>query len=212
MYSYPVIGFRAVEIRCTIALHGMEAASKSMEICPMASSPVEVKQTTPAPAPARTPAADPWHSLRNERDRLFDRFSGAFGMPSLRRMFDWESALRPQTSFSFAAPSVDVSEDDKAYKITAELPGLESKDVEISITGDTLILKDEKKEERQEHEKNYHMSERTYGSFQRAFALPDQIDRNQIAADLAKGVLTITLPKTKEAQKPAQKIEIKAAT
>ena len=133
-------------------------------------------------------------------------------MPSLPRMTDWEPPWRVETSFSFAAPSVDVSEDDKAYKITAELPGLEPKDVEISITGDMLVLKGEKKEEREKHDKNYHMSERTYGSFERTFTLPDQIDRDKIAADLAKGILTITLPKTKEAQKPAQKIEVKAAS
>jgi HSP20 family protein len=176
----------------------------------MANTPVEVKKDM-TPAPARGTAADPWHSFRNEMDRLFDRFSGSFGMPSLRRMFDWEPALQHGTSLGFAVPSVDVAEDDKAYKITAELPGLETKDVEISLTGDMLVIKGEKKEESEKKDKNYFMSERSYGSFQRSFALPDKIDRDRIAADLAKGVLTITLPKTAEAQKPAKKIEVKAA-
>ena len=178
----------------------------------MANTPVEVKKAGPTQAPVRAPGADPWHSFRNEMDRLFDRFSGSFGMPSLRRMLDWEPAIRRETSVRFAAPSVDVAEDDKAFKITAELPGLEPKDVEISITGDTLVLKGEKKEEHEEHKKDYHMSERTYGSFERAFALPEQIDHDKIAADLANGVLTITLPKTAEAQKPARKIEVKSAS
>ena len=177
----------------------------------MASTPVEVKKATPAPAPARGTAVDPWHSFRNEMDRLFDRFSGSFGMPAFRRMFDWEPALRQDTSFSVAAPSVDVAEDDKAYKITAELPGIEPKDVEISVTDGMLVIKGEKKEESEKKEKNYYMSERSYGSFQRSFALPDKIDRDKIAADLAKGVLTITLPKTAEAAKPAKKIEVKTA-
>jgi HSP20 family protein len=177
----------------------------------MASTPVEVRKATPAPAPARGTAVDPWHNFRSEMDRLFDRFSGSFGMPSLRRMFDWEPAFRHETSFTFAAPSVDVAEDDKAYKITAELPGIDPKDVEISLTGDMLVIKGEKKEEREKKEKNYYMSERSYGSFQRSFALPDKVDRDKIAADLAKGVLTITLPKTAEAQQPAKKIEVKAA-
>lgn len=177
----------------------------------MASTPVEVKKAAPAPAPARAPAADPWHSFRNEMDRLFDRFTGSFGMPSWRRMFDWEPATRSEAAFSFSAPSVDVAEDDKAFKITAELPGLEAKDVEISISGDMLVLKGEKKQEREQKDKNYYMSERAYGSFQRAFALPDGVDRGKIAADLAKGVLTITLPKTAQAQKAAQKIEVKTA-
>lgn len=175
----------------------------------MADIPVEIKKTAPARAPV--PAAEPWRAFRTEMDRLFDRFSGAFGMPSLRRMFEWEPAFRAETAFTFAAPSVDVAEDDKAYKITAELPGLEAKDVEVSISGDMLVLKGEKKQETEKKEKNYYMSERAYGSFQRSFALPDGVDRDKIAADLAKGVLTITLPKTAEAQKPAQKIEVKAA-
>ena len=178
----------------------------------MANAPVEVKKTAPAAAPAPARAhVDPWHSLRSEMDRLFDRFSGSFAMPSLRRMFDWEPAVRYESSFTFAAPSVDVGEDDKAFKITAELPGLEPKDVEISITGDMLVLKGEKKEESEKKEKNYYVSERAYGSFQRSFALPDNVDRDKIAADLAKGVLTIILPKTAEAQKPAKKIAVKAA-
>jgi len=175
----------------------------------MASTPLEVKKVAPAPAPA--PAADSWHSFRSEMDRLFDRFSTSFGMPSLRRMFNVEPASRAETSFSFAAPSVDVAEDDKTFRITAELPGLEAKDVEVSISGDMLVLKGEKEQKKEEKNENYYMSERAYGSFERAFALPDGVDRDKVAANLAKGVLTITLPKTAEAQKPAQKIEVKAA-
>ncbi len=171
----------------------------------MANTPVDIKKAAPVPAP------EAWRSFRGEMDRLFDRFSGAFGMPSLRRMFDMEPAFRQESTFSFAAPVVDVAEDDTAYKITAELPGLEPKDIELSITGDTLVLRGEKREEKEQKDKNYYMSERAYGSFQRSFALPDGIDRDKIAADLAKGVLTITLPKTAEAQKPAQKIEVKTA-
>lgn len=178
----------------------------------MASTPVEVKKATPAPAPApaRIPSADPWHSFRNEMDRLFDRFSGSFAMPSWRHMFERQPSPGEST-FTFAAPSVDVAEDDKAYKITAELPGLEEKDIEVTLAGDMIVLKGEKKQETERKEKNYVVSERAYGSFQRSFALPDGVDRDKIAADLAKGVLTITLPKTAEAQKPAQKIAVKSA-
>jgi HSP20 family protein len=175
----------------------------------MVTTAVEVKKATPAPVPPAS--ADPWHAFRSEMDCLFDRFSGAFGVPSLRRMFSAEPASRQVPSFSFAAPVVDVAEDDKAYKITAEIPGLEPKDVDLSIAGNMIVLRGQKKEEKQQKDKNYYMSERCYGSFQRAFALPDGVDRDKIAADLAKGVLTITLPKTAEAQKPSQKIEVKAA-
>jgi len=170
----------------------------------MAKTPVEVKKTTPA---VRTP--DVWQSLRSEMDRLFDRFSGGFGMPAFRRMFDVEPTF--QSSFSFPTPAVDVTEDDKAYKVTAELPGLEEKDVNVTVTDNMLTIKGEKSYEKEEKNKDHHISERAYGSFERSFTLPEGVDADKIAADLAKGVLTITLPKTAEAQKPAKKIEVKKA-
>jgi len=169
----------------------------------MADVPVEVKKA--APAEVTTP--DVWRSFRSEMDRLFDRF----GFPSLRRMFDMEPGWRPMSTFSFSAPAIDMSEDDKTYKISAELPGLDAKDVDISVSGSTLLLKGEKRQEKEEKEKNYYFSERAYGSFQRAFELPASIDRDKIAADFSKGVLTITLPKTSDAQKQQKKIEVKSA-
>src|SRR5271167_1343379 len=170
----------------------------------MAEVPVEVKK-----APAQTTLPDVWQSFRSEMDRLFDRFSSGFGFPSLRGMFDTEPALR--SSFSFSTPAIDMSEDEKAYKISAELPGIDAKDIDVSVSGDILVLKGEKRQEREEKDKNYHFSERAYGSFQRAFELPGSVDRSKVAADFSKGVLTITLPKTAEAQKPTKKIEVKSS-
>jgi HSP20 family protein len=169
----------------------------------MAEVPVEVKKA----APAETNVPDVWRSFRGEMDRLFDRF----GFPSLRRMLDMEPGWRPASSFSFSAPAIDMSEDDRAYKISAELPGLDAKDVDLSISGGTLILKGEKRQEKEEKEKNYYFSERAYGSFQRAFELPSSVDREKIAADFSKGVLTITLPKTPDAQKQQKKIDVKSS-
>ncbi len=173
----------------------------------MASTPVPVKTTTPAPMPV------PWRSFQAEMDRLFDRFARGFGFgtPFFRRPAEVEPAWRDESSFSFAAPAVDVTEDDKAYKITAELPGLEEKNIEVTMSGDTLMLKGEKRYEKDEKDKDRHMSERAYGSFRRAFTLPDIVDRSKITADLSKGVLTITLLKSAEVQRPATKIEVKAA-
>ena len=168
----------------------------------MADVPVEVKKA--APAPANVP--DVWHSFRGEMDRLFDRF----GFPSLRRVFDIEPAWRSASSFSFSVPAIDMSEDEKAYKISAELPGIDAKDIDVSVSGDMLVLKGEKRQEKEEKDKNYHFSERAYGSFQRAFDLPASVDRDKVAADFSKGVLTITLPKTAEARKPQKKIAIKS--
>jgi HSP20 family protein len=175
----------------------------------MANTPVEVKKSVPAPAPA--PVPDVWRSFRAEMDRLFDRFSSGFGFPSLRRMFDVEPAWRFESSFGMGVPAVEVSEDDKAYKIAAELPGISEKDVDVSVSGNTLVLEGEKRQEKEEKEKNYYLSERSYGAFQRSFTLPETIDRDKIAAEFSKGVLTVTLPKTQEAQKQQKKIEVKAA-
>lgn len=173
----------------------------------MASTPVEVKRATPSP----TPVPDVWRPFRTEMDRLFDRFFGSFGMPLMRRMFDAEPAWRFESPLGFATPAIDIIEDDKAYRITAELPGLEAKDLDISISGDTLVVKGEKEQEKEQKDRNYHVTERAYGAFHRAFVVPEGVARDKIAADLSKGVLTVTLPKTAEAQRPTRKIEVKAA-
>ncbi|MGA2087858.1 MAG: Hsp20/alpha crystallin family protein [Stellaceae bacterium] len=142
---------------------------------------------------------DVWTSFRGEMDRLFDRF----GVPSFPSFFGASPDL------AFTVPAVDVTEDDKAYKIAAEMPGVEEKDIDVSVNEDTLVLKGEKRQEKEEKGKNTYVSERSYGSFQRAFALPEGVDRGKIAADFSKGVLTVTLPKTPESQKQQKKIEIK---
>jgi HSP20 family protein len=173
----------------------------------MATTPVEVKKTVPAPA---TP--DAWRSLRTEMDRLFDRFSSGFGMPSLRRMFDADlPPFRFETALTMPNPAIDVTEDSDAYKLTAELPGMAESDIEVALTDDTLTIKGEKKEEKEKTEKNYYLSERSYGSFRRSFALPDGVDRDKIGAEFAKGVLTVTMPKAAEAKAEPKKIEVKAA-
>jgi HSP20 family protein len=166
----------------------------------MANTPVEVKKDVPARSP------DMWRAFHDEMDRVFDRFAGGFGMPALRRWFNTE----PASTFSFPTPAVDVTENDKGYQITAELPGLEEKDVNVTVAGGMLTIKGEKSYEKDEKNKNRHVSERAYGSFQRSFALPDSVDTDKIGANMAKGVLTGTLPKTAQATKE-QKIEVKKA-
>jgi HSP20 family protein len=136
----------------------------------MADVPVEVKK---APQTG-TAVPEMWGSFRSDMDRLFDRFARGFGLPSLRSIADLEP---PWRSFIFSAPPIDMSEDDKAYKISAELPGLDAKDIEVSVSGDRLVLKGEKRQEQEQKNKNYHLSERTYGSFERSFELPVSVDR-----------------------------------
>ena len=170
----------------------------------MASTPVEVKQAAPAAVP------DLWNSFRTEMDRLFDRFAG-FGVPSLSRMF-----LVPPAFAGFAAPAflarppaVEISEDAAAWRLTAELPGLAESDVEVVLADDLLTLRGQKKQEREETGTNFHVSERSYGSFARSFVLPDGVDRDGIAASFTKGVLTVTLPKKPAAKAEEKRIEVK---
>lgn len=165
----------------------------------MATTPVAVKKSSPS----QTGPLEPWRSLRSEMDRVFDRFAKGFSFPSLEPF--WTSDVE------LSAPAVDLTEDDKAYKVTAELPGMDEKDIDVTVSGGALVIKGEKKQEKEEKNKNYYLSERSYGSFQRSFSLPDGVDQDKIAADFAKGVLTVTLPKTADAQKAQKKIEVKAA-
>lgn len=164
-------------------------------------------QTTPA-APTQM---SPWVSLRDEVNDLFDRFTGGFGFPFGRRAFDALPRVVKAASFPFTMPAIDLCEDAKGYSVTAELPGLSEKDIEVSISGDMLTLKGEKRQEEDKTEKNYHITERSYGTFRRMFYLPDGVDRDKIAASFAKGVLTITLPKSAQAAAQDKKIEVKAA-
>jgi len=145
-------------------------------------------------------------------DHLFDRFGKSFSLMPWRRAAAPDLAFRYETSFDLTPPAVDVSEDDKAYKVTAELPGLTEKDVEVKLSGDMITIKGEKRQEKEQKEQSYHVSERSYGAFERSFTLPADVDRDKIAADVSKGVLTVLLPK-KPGTKPAEKkIEVKAAT
>jgi HSP20 family protein len=150
----------------------------------------------------------PLVNLRREIDRLFDDWGSSWRMPSARSLFDVEPFLRGDTSWG-KVPAVDIADTDKAYEITAELPGMDEKNVEVKLAGGVLTIKGEKNEEKEETKKDYHLSERRYGSFQRSFTVPDGIDADKIDATFKDGVLTVCLPKTPEAQKKAKQIAIK---
>lgn len=146
-----------------------------------------------------------WHpleGLRRQIDRLFDEF------PSRRRLLDFEPFERFAGAFP-ATPAVDFVEKDKEYEITAELPGLDDKSVEVKLSNGVLSIGGEKKEEKEEKKEGYYFSERRYGSFKRAFQVPEGVDADKIEASFEKGVLTVRLPKTPEAQKAKKTIEIK---
>ncbi|MCK8602923.1 Hsp20/alpha crystallin family protein [Desulfoferrobacter suflitae] len=142
----------------------------------------------------------PWKSfgevstLRKEMDNLLNKF---FGKSSLAEAFgdEW-------------APSLDVSETANSIVVKAELPGLEVKDIDVSLAGDLLTIKGEKRKEEEEKGEHYHYSERYYGSFRRSFRLPTTIQADKIEAKFDKGVLRITLPKTEEAKQKEIKIKV----
>jgi HSP20 family protein len=108
-------------------------------------------------------------------------------------------------------PAVDITESNKAFELTADLPGLNEKNIEVKIANGGLTIMGEKKDEKEEKGKDYHLSERHFGSFQRHFRLPETVDVEKIEATFKNGVLHVTLPKKPEAQKSEKKIEVKSS-
>lgn len=169
--------------------------------------PIKTDKGAPAMAPAQL---TPFESIRREIDRVFDRFNvGPWDFPFGRRAFELDLPW-PRAAGLAIAPAVDVAEKEKEYEITAELPGLDEKNIELKLSNGTLTIKGEKNEEKEEREKDYYVSERRYGSFMRSFQVPEGVDTSKIEAMFVKGVLTVKLPKTAEAQKSEKKISIKA--
>jgi HSP20 family protein len=153
----------------------------------------------------------PFDSLRRQIDRLFDDFQvGAWRLPFTRSVFDIEPFWRGEFALA-KTPAVDVVEKDKAYEVTAELPGMDESNIEVKFSDGMLTIKGEKKEEKEEKKKDYYLSERSYGSFQRSFRVPEGVDSDKIDANFRNGVLTVTLPKTAEAQKATKTIAVKKA-
>lgn len=170
--------------------------------------PIKTEKKGAAPAAI---SRSPFESLRREIDRVFESFGqGAWRLPFGRPAFDLELSWPHEGAWNIA-PAVDVAEKANEYEITAELPGLDDKNLEIKIANGTLTIKGEKKEEKEEREKDYYVSERRYGSFTRSFQVPDGVDQDKIEASFAKGVLTVKLPKSEEAKKSEKTIAVKAA-
>jgi HSP20 family protein len=141
---------------------------------------------------------DPFTAFRQEMNRLFSNFFKTFDIEPF------------ETRFGTFSPSVNVVEGDKEIKVSAELPGMDEKDIEVSLTKNVLTIKGEKKEEKEDKGKNYYKMERSYGAFSRTIPLPVEIDIDKAKAQFKKGVLTITLPKSPKAIKETKKIPVKS--
>lgn len=141
-------------------------------------------------------------TLHREMDRLFDEMTTETARPSITPMA-WGR--------EFAMPNIDETEDDKAFYVSIELPGMDEKDVDITLSGRLLTIRGEKKEDEKEEGKDYYRRERRFGSFRRTLELPGEVDESKIEASFKKGVLWVTLPRTKEAQAKIKHIDVKAA-
>ncbi|HNR02693.1 MAG TPA: Hsp20/alpha crystallin family protein [Anaerolineaceae bacterium] len=141
----------------------------------------------------------PMLAIQNEMNRLFDEF--------FTDSFPFPAQLVARRSADFM-PRLDISETETEFKVSAELPGMEEKDIQIRLEKDVLMLSGEKKGEVEEKEKTYHRVECTYGAFERVIPFNTQLDEEKVSAVFKNGVLTVTLPKAKEAIRTSRTIAI----
>lgn len=142
---------------------------------------------------------DPFALLQHEMNRVFDVFH--------KDLVPWQN----DAAGGNWMPQINVAESAKEFTVTAELPGVDEKDVDVSFSDNVLTIKGEKKAENEVKDRNFHRIERSYGSFMRSMTMPAAVDEDGIEAAFAKGVLTVTLPKTREAQREVKKIAVKGA-
>jgi HSP20 family protein len=133
--------------------------------------------------------------LRKEMDRLWDSFFESRPDRRVREEGEW-------------LPSLDVAETKGDLVVKAELPGMDPKDIEISLSEGVLTIRGEKKQEKEEKEEGYHVIERSYGSFTRSIRLPKDVQNDKINASFKNGVLKVVLPKSEEAKKREIKIKV----
>ena len=144
----------------------------------------------------RKEIANPFLGLQQEMNSIFNRFSDNFLAP-----------FREDSWSTF--PKVNVKEYKRTIEVTAELPGIDKKDIEISVSDNVLTLRGEKRQENETKENNYYRMERSYGSFNRNVTLPSEVIADKTDAKFKNGVLTITVPKKPDSEQKSKKIEIK---
>jgi len=148
--------------------------------------------------------ANPFVSLQREIDRLFDEFLEDFGLA-----FRWPAPRRRGRMAGGLLPSIDVSETDREIEVKADLPGLDEKDIELTLDENILTIRGEKKDEREEKKRDYYLMERSYGSFERSIPLPGNIDPEGVNARFKNGVLTVRIPKKGEEKSTGKRIPVK---
>lgn len=146
----------------------------------------------------------PVEQLHHHIDQIFDEMYRGFGLVP----FSFEP-LAPRMSEDLLKPTLDLSATDAEYTLSIEVPGVDEKDVKLEIVNDTLTIRGEKKQEKEEKEKNFYRMERSYGAFQRVLSLPEDVDQENVTAKFKKGVLTIKMPRKALPQSDVKKIEVK---
>lgn len=150
---------------------------------------------------------DPLSLLHREVNRMFDDFSTGTSLASYFQRSPFQ--IFGKDMVDAWMPRVDVTETEDEIQATAELPGMDEKDVNIEILDNVLTISGEKKSESEDHGKNHHRSERSYGFFRRSLALSNEVDRDKAVAKFKKGVLTVTLPKRTQKLNNAKRINVK---
>ncbi len=144
---------------------------------------------------------DDMTTLQREMNRMFNEFYSGLDLSPLGIL---------EEQLSRFAPSIDVKETSKKIKVTAELPGMDEKDISVSLEDDFLVISGERKEEKKEEDEEYYHREMSYGSFRRVIPLDAKVDSDKVDAEFKKGVLKISLPKLPGAEtEKTKKIEIK---
>lgn len=151
--------------------------------------------------PLNARGMDSFHSFHKEVDQLFNEFKKGFNLPTI------ESASGNPAGL--LSPKIDVSETEKSLDVAVELPGVEEDDIEVTLTDNILTIKGEKKSEVEDEGKDFHVVERSYGSFQRSLKLPFEASADSVEASFQNGVLKVHLAKPEELEKKVQKISIK---
>jgi len=149
----------------------------------------------------REPEGNPLNVFQREMNRLFDDFFKGTGIKP------WAEEMESPGAFT---PQVNMTEDEKSIQVSAELPGLDEKDLEISLSKDALTIKGEKKQENEHKDKEAYYLERSFGTFTRVLPIPKDVNTEKAEASFKKGVLTITLPKLEKEKQSQKKIRIKA--
>jgi len=149
----------------------------------------------------------PAYTLQTEMNRLFDDFFRAADMPLFNRSFALNSFSDLEQSAT--TPRIDIHETDKELQISAELPGMNENQIDVSLSKSAITISGEKKQESEQNVKGWYRMERSYGAFSRSIALPCDVEQESCKASFKNGVLTVTLKKVPEAQASARCIPIK---